>query len=65
MEATMQLLKENKDVLMSVLEPFLVDPTVNWLREGRAQRGDGTRPAAGDRADEGVVCVILYASVFF
>ena len=36
----MSLLRENKDTLMSVLEPFLRDPTVAWSRSGRAQRSD-------------------------
>jgi serine/threonine-protein kinase ATR len=38
MEVTMGLLRDNKDTLLSVLEPFLRDPTVAWSRSGRAQR---------------------------
>jgi phosphatidylinositol kinase/protein kinase (PI-3 family) len=38
MEVCMGLLRENKDTLLSVLEPFLRDPTVAWGRQGRAQR---------------------------
>lgn len=42
MEVTMGLLRENKDALLSVLEPFLRDPTVAWSgRSGRAQRVEG------------------------
>jgi serine/threonine-protein kinase ATR len=44
----MRLLRENKDVLLSVLEPFLRDPTVAWGRQGRAQRSES---AASARAD--------------
>lgn len=43
MEVTMSVLRENKDTLLSVLEPFLRDPTVSWSRSGRAQRNtDGS-----------------------
>jgi serine/threonine-protein kinase ATR len=40
MEVSMSLLRENKETLLSVLEPFLRDPTVAWGRGGRAQRQD-------------------------
>lgn len=43
MEVTLSVLRENKDILLSVLEPFLRDPTVSWSRSGRAQRNtDGS-----------------------
>jgi len=38
MEVTLHVLREHKDTLLSVLEPFLRDPTVAWGRSGRAQR---------------------------
>lgn len=38
LEATLQVLRENKEVLLSILEPFLSDPTVAWGRRGRAQK---------------------------
>ena len=38
MEIVMSLLKDNKDILMSILEPFLRDPTVAWGRSGRQQQ---------------------------
>eukprot|EP01034_Spumella_vulgaris_P021660 gene21660-27701_t len=47
LEVAMSLLRANKDTLMSVLEPFLRDPTVAWSRNGRAQRGDGEASGAG------------------
>lgn len=40
LETCLRLLRENKDVLMSVLEPFIRDPTVCWGRDGRAQRSN-------------------------
>lgn len=46
MEVTMSLLRDNRDTLMSVLEPFLRDPTVSWSRSGRAQRAS----IAGEKA---------------
>ena len=38
MEVCISLLRENKDTLLGVLEPFIRDPTVSWGRAGRAQR---------------------------
>ena len=38
----MTLLRQNKDTLMGVLEPFIRDPTVSWGRSGRAQRTEST-----------------------
>jgi serine/threonine-protein kinase ATR len=45
MEVSMSLLRENKETLLSVLEPFLRDPTVAWGRGGRAQRQEATMVA--------------------
>lgn len=44
MEMTMGLLRSNKDTLLSVLEPFLRDPTVHWDRGGKAQQGNNEPP---------------------
>jgi serine/threonine-protein kinase ATR len=38
MEICLRVLRANKDALLSVLEPFLRDPTVSWSRTGRAQK---------------------------
>lgn len=38
LELTLQILRDHKDILLAVLEPFLRDPTVAWGRSGRAQR---------------------------
>ena len=51
MEVCMSLLRENKDTLLGVLEPFIRDPTVLWGRTGRAQRGDDR----GDKTDPGAI----------
>jgi phosphatidylinositol kinase/protein kinase (PI-3 family) len=40
MEVTLTVLRDHKEILLSVLEPFLRDPTVCWKRSGRAQRSD-------------------------
>jgi phosphatidylinositol kinase/protein kinase (PI-3 family) len=32
------VLRENQETLISVLEPFLRDPTVGWDRQGKAQQ---------------------------
>lgn len=34
-EVTMQLLRDNKDTLMSVLDAFIHDPLVEWEDEKR------------------------------
>ncbi len=39
-KTTFTVLREHQETLISVLEPFLFDPTVGWDRQGRAQRGD-------------------------
>eukprot|EP01038_Epipyxis_sp_PR26KG_P009200 gene9200-12410_t len=38
MEQTLRVLRDHKDALLSILEPFLRDPTVVWSRSGRQQR---------------------------
>jgi serine/threonine-protein kinase ATR len=53
MEVCVKLLRENKDALLGVLEPFLRDPTVAWGRTGRAQRNDSEANArAGAYQDQ-------------
>ena len=41
LEACVKVLRDNKETLLSVIEPFIRDPTVAWSRSGRAQRADG------------------------
>jgi serine/threonine-protein kinase ATR len=36
--ASMQTLRDNKDVLLSVLEPFLKDPVIDWKRQRSQQK---------------------------
>ncbi len=38
LQVALHILRDNKETLLSVLEPFLRDPTVAWTRSGRAQR---------------------------
>ena len=40
LEVSLKVLRENKEILLNVLEPFLRDPTVAWSRGGRAQKND-------------------------
>ena len=47
MEVSLTLLRSNSDVLLSVLEPFLQDPTVAWGRTGRAQLSSASMTAGG------------------
>jgi serine/threonine-protein kinase ATR len=47
MEVVMALLRQHKDSLLSILEPFLRDPTVAWSRTGRAQRTEATGSVSG------------------
>ncbi len=57
LEVCMSLLRDNKDTLMSVLEPFLRDPTVAWGRGGRAQRGDVEGSGVGKGGQSTSSCV--------
>lgn len=41
MEVALRLLRDHKDVLLSVLEPFIRDPTVSWNRSSGSRRGKG------------------------
>ncbi|OWZ20345.1 Phosphatidylinositol kinase [Phytophthora megakarya] len=41
-EVTMQLLRENKATLRSVLESFIHDPLVEWGRRGKATQSSGS-----------------------
>lgn len=50
MEVALTVLRDHRDILLSVLEPFLRDPTVCWKRSGRAQRSD----AATGRTSSGL-----------
>ncbi|EIN10974.1 hypothetical protein PUNSTDRAFT_63830 [Punctularia strigosozonata HHB-11173 SS5] len=42
-EATMQLLRDNKDTLMSVLDAFIHDPLVEWEDESRKRASNHVR----------------------
>lgn len=42
---SMQTLRDNKDVLLSVLEPFLKDPVIDWKRQ-RTQQKDGNQQSS-------------------
>lgn len=42
LEVCLTVLRDNKETLLSVLEPFLQDPTVAWGRLGRARQSDKT-----------------------
>lgn len=47
LEISLQVLRDNKETLLNILEPFLRDPTVAWSRSGRAQRSaDQNQPSA-------------------
>lgn len=41
MEISMTILYNNRDALISILEPFLFDPTVAWGRSGRTAQNQG------------------------
>ena len=47
MEVCIKVLRDNKETLLSVVEPFIRDPTVAWSRSGRAQRADGPQTKQG------------------
>lgn len=45
MEVCIGVLRDNKEMLLSVLEPFIRDPTVAWGRVGRAQQRSASTSA--------------------
>ena len=51
MEVSLRILRENKESLLSILEPFLYDPTVAWSRRGRAQMNSTTNKASRGNLD--------------
>jgi serine/threonine-protein kinase ATR len=40
LKAAMGTLRDNRDTLLSVLEPFVKDPVINWKRYRSQQRGN-------------------------
>ena len=38
LQVTFSVLREHQETLLSVLEPFLQDPTVGWDRQGRSEQ---------------------------
>ncbi|CAM9291538.1 unnamed protein product [Discosporangium mesarthrocarpum] len=52
METCIGVLRGNREMLLSVLEPFLEDPTVGWGRSGRAQRADDLGGEGGVAHDD-------------
>ena len=51
MISAMSTLRDNRDILLSVLEPFLKDPIIDW-RKHRSQQKQGTTGLAGTSASE-------------
>ena len=62
MECCLSLLKQHRDTLLSVLEPFLRDPTVCWGRVGRAQMASGGEAAAVSSLQENATMALLKIS---
>ena len=56
LKITLGLLREHREAILAMLEPFVSDPTVGWERSGRAQRGDADADAGpvthADRRNE-------------
>lgn len=50
-QVTFSVLRENQETLISVLEPFLRDPTVGWDRQGKAQQSSSSRSSSSDIID--------------
>ncbi len=42
--SAMTTLRENRDILLSVLEPFLRDPVIEWKRTGTAENNKNIKP---------------------
>ncbi len=53
--ASMRTLRDNKDVLLSVLEPFLKDPVIDWKKQRTQQRqGHSNTPRASNEAKRSI-----------
>lgn len=48
LQTAMKTLRDNRDTLLSVLEPFLKDPIIDWKRS-RNQQKDGQAPSTQER----------------
>jgi serine/threonine-protein kinase ATR len=48
LKVAMGTLRENRDTLLSVLEPFVEDPVINWKRYRSQQKGGNVRSADPD-----------------
>lgn len=48
LKAAMGTLRDNRDTLLSVLEPFVKDPVIDWKRYRSQQRGGNSRSADQD-----------------
>lgn len=57
MEVTLNVLRQNKDSLLSILEPFLNDPTVEWARKGKAQKTNEAFPVKMPKGKDNMVDV--------
>ena len=52
---SMRTLRDNKDVLLSVLEPFLKDPVIDWKKQRTQQRqGNSDAPRASNDAKRSI-----------
>lgn len=53
LKAAMRTLRENRDTLLSVLEPFVKDPVINWKRY-RSQQQRGSNGSSNGRFEEDI-----------
>lgn len=42
LKAAMSVLRDNRDTLLSVLEPFVKDPIIDWKKNSSSQRQSGS-----------------------
>jgi serine/threonine-protein kinase ATR len=52
LEICLTVLRENREKLLNILEPFLRDPTVAWSRSGRAQKPSDSSVSNNSNATE-------------
>lgn len=50
LKAAMTTLRDNRDTLLSVLEPFTKDPIIDWKRQKSSQRGSKSASSADQRS---------------
>ena len=58
LRSAMTTLRDNKDILLSVLEPFLKDPVIDWKRQRTQQSSNGEQTSREENEAKRSISVI-------